>query len=277
MIWLNFQTKLRDAPEFTGSTLEQRGAWFSMMLYCTERETGGVIKDCATWNDRQWMQACGITQAEAMSACELWKVDESSVFVWGYPIEKEAEVQAKRKSGRIGGLKSGASRKRRKPQPDEAQLEAPLEAQPERNGNWKGKGNNPRQDNTSGSQVGEHGKNNFILTRPEQAVRVDLSDERNLYRADVISIACSICDLFPDKSGKSGGAAGQITKCLRTLAAHKGGSASGDAEASEIVRPMLIKFWSEIKAGEDPDSRPAVLITKLNRLLEEHGCPLKKI
>ena len=116
--------------------------------------------------------------------------------------------------------------------------------------------------------VKEHGKYDFVLPCPEMARRVDLSDERNLYRSDVTSLACTICDMFPDKTGRSGRGAGQFTTDLKTLSALKG----SDPAACNIVRPMLIQFWSEIRAGEDPDCRPAVLRTKMKRILEAHGC-----
>jgi hypothetical protein len=139
--------------------------------------------------------------------------------------------------------------------------------------NVKNKGNTPC---SGGGPVAapdsDQGISNIILHQPEMARRINLSDELNLYRADVTSIACTICDLFPDKSGNSGGQAGRITQYLRTLAAHKGGGASGDAAASKIVRPLLIQFWSEIKAGEDLHNRPAGLLARMKRLLEEHGC-----
>jgi hypothetical protein len=144
--------------------------------------------------------------------------------------------------------------------------------------NEKDKGNIPCIGGESAADpVKDHGKCNLILHRPEMAVRVDLTDERNFHRADVTSIACTICDLFPDKSGKSGGSAGRMTQHLQTLASHKGVGAIGDAAASELVRQLLIRFWSELRAGEEPKCRVAVLLKKLERLLEEQGVPAEKI
>lgn len=138
--------------------------------------------------------------------------------------------------------------------------------------NVKNKGNTPCRDSgPAAASMQDQGIMNIILHRPEMARPVDLTEESNLYRADVTSIACTICDLFPDSSGKSGGSAGQFTKYLKTLASHKGGGESGDAAACTIIRSMLIQFWAEIKAGEDPESRPAVLLTKMKNLLEAHG------
>jgi hypothetical protein len=64
--------------------------------------------------------------------------------------------------------------------------------------NVKNKGNTPC---SGGGPVAapdsDQGISNIILHQPEMARRINLSDELNLYRADVTSIACTICDLFP--------------------------------------------------------------------------------
>ena len=211
------------------------------------------------------------------STCKLWNFDRSSLVIWGYPIEQERECLAKREAGRKGGKNSAAARKRIAAEQNQAEIEAQLEAKVEAELQRKGKerkgienkGNTPCSGGgTAAAPVKEQGKHNFILHRPEMAFRVDLSDELNLHRADPISLACTICDAFPDRSGRSGPGMGKFTAYLKTLGTEKG----SDAEACEIVRPMLIQFWSEIKAGEDPYSRTAVMLTKMTRLLEAHGC-----
>jgi len=252
------------------------------MLYCAEHENGGVISDCVEWGERRWMQTCGITKAEANSPCSLWKFDCSNLVIWGYPIEKEGEIAARREAGRLGGIKSGKVRRRIDSAQKEADLKAQLQGELERKEKEKEKEKGKYKGNTpcmnvrpAATQVTEHGKHTFILPQPELARHVDLSDERSLYCADVTSLACTICDLFPDSSGRSGPTAGKITLYLRTLASHKGGGTNGETAASEIVRPLLIQFWSEIKAGEDLRCRGAGLLARMKRLLDAHGCPTK--
>ena len=41
MNWININTKDMKHPLMVRSDAVQRGAWLSMVCYCTERETGG--------------------------------------------------------------------------------------------------------------------------------------------------------------------------------------------------------------------------------------------
>ena len=43
MNWLNINTTNSHDPRYTHSLWVDRGAWLSMVTYCTEQETGGII------------------------------------------------------------------------------------------------------------------------------------------------------------------------------------------------------------------------------------------
>lgn len=139
--------------------------------------------------------------------------------------------------------------------------------------NEKENENSPCRDGgPAAAQGSEQGIRNIILHRPEMARRVELSDERDLYTADPVSLACTICAAFPDTSGRSGPHAGKFTLYVKEL-----GKKLGDEVACALVRKMLIQYWAEIKSGEDPElkqggSRINVLLSKTKRLLEAHGC-----
>lgn len=120
MNWLNLEVKTRTAPEFVGSEPVNRATWLCLMLHCAEHETGGIIRNAATWGTRRWMQTCGVTKDEVAMKTELWSFEGSSLRLWGYPTEKEAEVAAKREGGRKGGRKA----------PRKALLEAQLTSTP---------------------------------------------------------------------------------------------------------------------------------------------------
>jgi hypothetical protein len=112
-----------------------------------------------------------------------------------------------------------------------------------------------------------------VLHSPEEAWHVDLTDELRVFRSDPISLACTLCNEFPDKSGRSGRGMGAVTIKLKTLARHFGGGNSGDIKACEAFHEMLYKYLSEIKSGEEPRNRGKVLSTRVSKLLEAHGCP----
>jgi len=139
MIYLNLKTSTLRAPEYIGSEPTQRGTWLNLLCYCCEQENGGVIDGCAGWKDRQWQQTAGVTLAEVREDCDLWKWDGEALVVTFYPSDKEAEVQARREAGRLGGKRSGKARRRSKNEAHlqgngEAPLEGVLEAHLERKG-----------------------------------------------------------------------------------------------------------------------------------------------
>ena len=114
MNWLPISTSTRTSPEFIGSEPIQRATWLCLMLYCAEHETGGVIRDCASWGDRRWMQTIGSTKAEVLADCALFRFVGDDMVVWGYDPDYERIVRDKRIIGKRGGMASAASRKRNK-------------------------------------------------------------------------------------------------------------------------------------------------------------------
>ena len=103
MNWLNLQTSVIRSPEYVGCDPVQRATWLNLMVYCAEQENGGVIPGAASWKDRRWQQTCGVTKDEVGDQCELWSFDGENLNLWGYPTEKEEEIQRNRESGSKGG------------------------------------------------------------------------------------------------------------------------------------------------------------------------------
>jgi hypothetical protein len=110
MKWLNLETKVRTAPEFVGADPANRATWLCLMLFCAEHENGGTVQLCGGWGDRRWMQTCGVTKQEVHELCDLWRWVGDDLVIWGYPVERELEVSAKRIGGRLGGKRSGYAR-----------------------------------------------------------------------------------------------------------------------------------------------------------------------
>lgn len=103
MNWINIQTSTLRSPQFIGSDPIARGTWLSVLGYCYEQENGGLIKDCATWKDRQWQQICGVTREEIDGASLLMQWRELDLVVSFYPADTEDEIKRKREAGRKGG------------------------------------------------------------------------------------------------------------------------------------------------------------------------------
>ena len=111
MHWINIHTSDLRSPEYIGSEPVQRATWLNVMCYCIEQENGGRIAGGATWKDRQWQQACGVTLAEVVDGGELVTMDGDDVVVWRYPAEKEAQVQRDRAIARENGKRGGRPKK----------------------------------------------------------------------------------------------------------------------------------------------------------------------
>jgi len=103
MNWLNLQTSVIRSPEYVGCDPIQRATWLNLMVYCAEQENGGVIPGAASWKDRRWQQTCGVTKSEVEDKCELWSFDGENLTLWGYPVDKQEEIQRNRDSGSKGG------------------------------------------------------------------------------------------------------------------------------------------------------------------------------
>lgn len=97
------------AQEYVSSDPVQRATWLNLSAFCCEQENGGRIAGAGSWNERQWMQMCGVTKKEATSAFPLVEFNGDDAIVWGYPEETEKKLQAKRAGGKRGGLARAAN------------------------------------------------------------------------------------------------------------------------------------------------------------------------
>lgn len=100
MNWLNSEVAWRHRPEFTSSSPAEIGIWFLLSCYCAHQENGGVIRDCDTWTDRQWLIACGFSEGDVKVKSRLWTWKTTSLIVAMYPVAREKEVAAKRAAGK---------------------------------------------------------------------------------------------------------------------------------------------------------------------------------
>jgi len=135
MIYLNLRTSILRAPEYIGSEPTARATWLNLLCYCCEQENGGIIQGASAWKDRQWQQTCGVMLSEVQEACQLWSWTEGNLAIMFYPLDKEAEIQAKREAGRRGGKRSAKVKRQASEQAEpQAELEAELEGELQRNG-----------------------------------------------------------------------------------------------------------------------------------------------
>ena len=103
MNYLNIHTDFLRSETYLGSEPIERATWLNLMSWCASQENGGVIENAESWTDRKWQQLCGITMSEVKTISTLYGFEDGNLMVSNYPIEKEAEVKAKRKAGKKGG------------------------------------------------------------------------------------------------------------------------------------------------------------------------------
>ena len=151
MNWLNINLKMLRSREYIGSAPEERGTWLSVLGHSCDQENDGRIIGGASWKDRQWQQTCGVTLNEIRRAKRLLLIDGEDVVVFGYPSEKQAEVEAKREAGRSGGLSSGKSRASSR-----ASSRGHSFARTEGEGEGEGEGERNENKNENKNDVGEN-------------------------------------------------------------------------------------------------------------------------
>jgi hypothetical protein len=143
--YINLDVSVLHSPEFIGSSPAERGAWLCVLGYCVSQENAGRIAGGLKWKDRQWQQACGVTLREIGAASRLITTSGDDIIVFGYPIEKEEEVRAKRVQAKEAarrrweaklGISPDASRNASRITP----CNAPADASRNAEGNWNGIG-----------------------------------------------------------------------------------------------------------------------------------------
>jgi len=102
MNWLNINTKDMKHPLMVRSDAVQRGAWLSMVCYCTELETDGIIIGARLWTDREWMHSTGLLASEVGDS-SLWKWIGDDLHLELYPHDIQTSVISRREGGRKGG------------------------------------------------------------------------------------------------------------------------------------------------------------------------------
>jgi hypothetical protein len=110
MEWLNLHSSVLDSPEFLCSEPADQATWLKMLRYCMGQENGGVIRGARGWTDRQWQHLVRATPKEVRRKCKLWDWRGNDLAVRFYPVAKEAEVQAKRRSAESTHAKRHAKR-----------------------------------------------------------------------------------------------------------------------------------------------------------------------
>lgn len=103
MEYLNLHTSTLDSEEFIGCEPVDQATWLKLQRYCVGQENGGRIAGCREWKDRKCQQLLRVTRVEMLRECDLWTWDQNDLVLFGYPLEQEAAVKAKRAGGRIGG------------------------------------------------------------------------------------------------------------------------------------------------------------------------------
>lgn len=96
MQWLNIYGPDLRRPEFLGAEPHAVGIWLRVLAYAVEQENGGICKSAASWGDRQWQQAAGVTATDVKNAGELIQTRGEDIVVFGYPCKCEKTVKARR-------------------------------------------------------------------------------------------------------------------------------------------------------------------------------------
>lgn len=104
MEWLNASVTFLNSAAMRRSKMEQRGVWLTLMSYCIQQENSGRIEKASDWADWDWVAVCGVRKKDCEGDSLLWHwEDGGTLIVFGYPVEKQEEVKARRDAGRRGG------------------------------------------------------------------------------------------------------------------------------------------------------------------------------
>lgn len=146
MNYLNLETNDMRAPEFAMASARERGAWLSLMLHCVATENGGVMTGAGLWTERNWLQLCGLTfedlncdrNGNPEGNSSLWYWITNDLYLWGFPHDKLAQVNAGREGGKKGGrpkkVENPSNNPPENPPPNSGKPSQEPPAKPERKG-----------------------------------------------------------------------------------------------------------------------------------------------
>jgi hypothetical protein len=100
MNWINMRVEFLQGEVFRGCEPTDRATWLCLLGYCHSQENRGVLVNCREWPDRKWQQVVAVTKEEVNRSCGLWFWDGDDLVVREYPVEKQAEISAKREAGK---------------------------------------------------------------------------------------------------------------------------------------------------------------------------------
>ena len=91
MNYLNLHTDFLRSVEYLGAEPIERATWLNLLAWCASQENGGVIENANTWNDRKWLQICGVTKEEAYLKSELYEISNSGSLIVNFYEEALVE------------------------------------------------------------------------------------------------------------------------------------------------------------------------------------------
>ena len=174
MNWLNIELSTLRSESYLGSDPVQRATWLNLMAYCADQENGGKICGGGEWGSRRWLQLLGITKEEVRAESCLWTWVDEDVVVWNYPKAKEAEVRAKRESGRKGGRPP----KTKAEKPDGYEVLKPHGSISLKRKGKEGKGKEEERNGINTPLPPKGGESEKVKTSPESEILKTLSPER---------------------------------------------------------------------------------------------------
>lgn len=96
--------QLRAAPAVSATNADI-GGWVRLSGYSAEHETGGVIPNGRSFDDRRWLTMTGVTRAEVdevvSAGLATWRGED--LVIHGYDLDGEQKVRACRENGKSGG------------------------------------------------------------------------------------------------------------------------------------------------------------------------------
>jgi len=98
---LDLDLRLFGSREYIASDNNARATWLQLLAYCAEEENGGRIAGALNFSDTLW-GLMGVTVDAVNRANWLITFEGDSAVVFGYPVEQESVIKAKRTGGKKG-------------------------------------------------------------------------------------------------------------------------------------------------------------------------------